>query len=97
MASRPAMGTDEALFNPLTPEFHADPYPFYRQLRERDPVHLSQLGFWVLTRYEDCVVSLRDPRFGRDGFEAILAAQYGEEEWRESSALRGLKALPVEF
>jgi cytochrome P450 len=76
------MATDEALFDPLTPQFHADPYPFYRQLRERDPVHLSPLGFWVLTRYDDCVASLRDPRFGRDGFEAILAAQYGEESDR---------------
>ncbi|HJR00877.1 MAG TPA: cytochrome P450 [Methylomirabilota bacterium] len=73
------MATDEALFNPLTPEFHADPYPFYRRMRETDPVHLSPLGLWVLTRYDDCVTSLRDPRFGRDGFEAILAAQYGEE------------------
>jgi hypothetical protein len=73
------MATDEALFNPLTPEFHADPYPFYQRLRERDPVHLSPLGLWVLTRYDDCVTSLRDPRFGRDGFEAILSAQYGEE------------------
>jgi len=73
------MATDEALFNPLTPEFHADPYPFYHRMRETDPVHLSPLGLWVLTRYEDCVTSLRDPRFGRDGFEAILSAQYGEE------------------
>ena len=60
------------LFNPLSPAFHADPYPFYRHLRETDPVHLSALGLWILTRYEDCVTSLRDPRFGRDGFEAIL-------------------------
>ena len=67
------------LFNPLSPAFHADPYPFYRRLRETDPVHLSALGLWILTRYEDCVTSLRDPRFGRDGFEAILSAQYGEE------------------
>jgi cytochrome P450 len=67
------------LFNPLSPEFHTDPYPFYRRLREADPVYLSSLGLWILTRYDDCVTSLRDPRFGRDGFEAILAAQYGEE------------------
>lgn len=73
------MATDEALFNPLTPEFHANPYPFYQRMRESDPVHLSPLGLWVLTRYDDCVTSLRDPRFGRDGFEAILSAQYGEE------------------
>jgi pimeloyl-[acyl-carrier protein] synthase len=67
------------LFNPLSPAFHADPYPFYRQLRESDPVHLSALGIWILTRYDDCVTALRDGRFGRDRFEAILAAQYGDE------------------
>ena len=73
------MAGDEALFNPLDPGVHADPYPYYRRLREADPVHLSPLGLWVLTRYDDCVTSLRDPRFGRDGFEPILAAQYGDE------------------
>jgi len=69
---------DDAVgFNPLLPEFHADPYPFYRRLREADPVHLSALGLWVLTRYDDCVTCLRDPRFGRDGFELLLA-QFSE-------------------
>jgi pimeloyl-[acyl-carrier protein] synthase len=69
---------DDAVgFNPFLPEFHADPYPFYRRLREADPVHLSNLGLWVLTRYDDCVTCLRDPRFGRDGFELLLA-QFGE-------------------
>ena len=67
------------LFDPLSPAFHADPYPAYRRLRETDPVWLSPLGLWILTGYDDCVTSLRDPRFGRDGFEAILSAQYGEE------------------
>ncbi|HUM17589.1 MAG TPA: cytochrome P450 [Candidatus Nitrosotalea sp.] len=67
------------LFDPLSPAFYADPYPAYRRLRETDPVWLSPLGLWILTGYDDCVMSLRDPRFGRDGFEAILSAQYGEE------------------
>ena len=53
------MATDEALFNPLTPEFHANPYPFYQRLRETDPVHLSPLGLWILTRYDDCLTSSR--------------------------------------
>jgi len=26
------MATTEVLFNPLLPEFHANPYPFYHQL-----------------------------------------------------------------
>ena len=28
------MGADEPLFNPLDPGVHADPYPYYRRLRE---------------------------------------------------------------
>jgi len=73
------MATTEVLFNPLLPEFHANPYPFYHQLREKDPVHETSMGFWVLTRYDDVVMSLRDPRFGREAFEPLLAAMYGQE------------------
>jgi cytochrome P450 len=74
------MAITETLFNPFLPEFHADPYPFYRRLREEDPVHRSPLGFWVLTRYDDCVTVLRDPRFGREEFQQMLSAVYGGEE-----------------
>jgi pimeloyl-[acyl-carrier protein] synthase len=68
--------SSEILFDPFLPEFNANPYPFYRRLREADPVHQSPLGFWVLTRYDDCVMVLRDPRFGRAGFEAVLESVY---------------------
>lgn len=71
------MTSSEVLFDPFLPEFNADPYPFYHRLREADPVHQSPLGFWVLTRYEDCVMVLRDPRFGRAGFEGLLESVYG--------------------
>jgi len=74
------MATTDVLFNPFLPEFHADPYPFYRRLREQDPVHQTPMGFWVLTRYDDCVTALRDPRFGREEFQQMLAAVYGGEE-----------------
>ena len=50
----------EFFFNPMDPEFVADPYPTYHRLRAEDPVHRSPLGFWVLTRYEDVVGVLRD-------------------------------------
>jgi cytochrome P450 len=72
------MADDELLFNPLAPEFIADPYPYYRRLRDEDPVHQSPMGFWVLTRYDDVAGMLRDPRFGRKGFERILAARFGD-------------------
>jgi cytochrome P450 len=73
------MAVSEVLFNPFLPEFHADPYPFYRRLREQDPVHHSPMGFWVLTRYDDCVAVLRDQRFGREEFQQMLSAVYGDE------------------
>jgi hypothetical protein len=56
-------------FNPLDPAFHEDPYPFYRRLRERDPVHRSPFGFWVVTRYADVVAILSDPRFGHPDYQ----------------------------
>src|ERR1700741_1481096 len=64
-------------FNPMDPEFLADPYPMYHRLRTEDPVHHSPLGFWVLTRYEDVVASLRDPRFGKEAIASYVAARLG--------------------
>ena len=55
----------------------ADPYGLYRQLREREPVHRTSGGLWVLTRYADVTAVLRDPRFGREGFERHFAPANG--------------------
>ncbi|HXH83232.1 MAG TPA: cytochrome P450, partial [Candidatus Tectomicrobia bacterium] len=67
------------LFDPSRPDFHADPYPFYHRLRTLDPVHRTRQGVWVLTRYDDVVAALRDQRLGREGFEHLLAAAYGDD------------------
>jgi len=64
-------------FNPMDPEFVADPYPTYHRLRAEDPVHHSPLGFWVLTRYEDVVAALRDPRLVKEPIAAFVAARFG--------------------
>jgi cytochrome P450 len=54
-------------YNPFIPDVHANPYPMYHQLRENDPVHYSELlDGWVLTRYDDVVAALKDPRFSAD-------------------------------
>ena len=54
-------------YNPIDPEVHADPYRRYRQLREQDPVHWSEVvDGWVLTRYDDIVAVLKDSRFSAD-------------------------------
>ena len=66
-------------FDPMDPEFLADPYPTYHRLRAEDPVHHSPLGFWVLTRYEDVAAILRDARFIKEPLAALVAARFGSE------------------
>jgi len=64
-------------FNPMDPEFLANPYPTYQRLRAEDPVHHSPLDFWVLTRYEDVAAVLRDPRFIKEPLAPFVAARFG--------------------
>ena len=68
----------EALtYNPFLPEVREDPYPTYHALRAAEPVHRSPfMELWILTRYEDVAVVLRDPRFLADrtrweGYQAV--------------------------
>lgn len=44
----------------LKPGFLEDPYPTYRALRQRDPVHRMPDGSYFLTRYDDCLAVYRD-------------------------------------
>jgi cytochrome P450 len=50
-------------YDPLNPQFLADPYPTYARLRERAPVcRLPDHGLWVVSRYRDALAVLRQPR-----------------------------------
>lgn len=51
-------------FDPFDPAFLVDPYPIYRQVRERGPVTRTPLGLWAVSGHEACSAVLRDPRFG---------------------------------
>jgi len=44
----------------LPPQFYADPFPYYRALREHEPVKRLPDGSWLLTRYDDIVPVYRD-------------------------------------
>jgi hypothetical protein len=52
------------VFDPYDLEFRRDPYPVYRCLRSEDPVHWTEAGAWVISRYRDCSFVLTDLRFG---------------------------------
>jgi hypothetical protein len=55
------------VFNPMLGQARAWPYPLYRRLRERDPVHRSRaVRGWFLFRHADCAAVVRDPRFSAD-------------------------------
>ncbi|MDB5703762.1 MAG: cytochrome [Sphingomonas bacterium] len=54
-----------SLFQLLDPAVHADPFPFYRRLREEAPVMWDPfMHTWVVTRYEDVMTVLH--RFSAD-------------------------------
>jgi pimeloyl-[acyl-carrier protein] synthase len=58
-------GLNPQVFDPMSPAFRADPYPIYDFLRQNAPVFLMPgWNTWFLTRYDDAVMLLRDPRFG---------------------------------
>ena len=59
-------------YDPTSSGILSDPYHTYHQLRSRDPVHrMRLLNAWVLTRYEDVDMVLRDHRrfFKNDGLD----------------------------
>jgi len=43
-------------------ETRDNPYPLFHRLREHDPVYATDFGYWYVSRYEDVVALLRDPR-----------------------------------
>jgi cytochrome P450 len=49
-----------------SPEFKADPYPFFARLRETAPVCRVTLPgrqtAWLITRYDDVAAALKDAR-----------------------------------
>ena len=74
------------LFNPLSPEFIRDPYPYYRRLRATDPVHRSPLGFFVATRHADVNFVLREKSFAKD-FVGRMTRRFGSEILDEPRAI----------
>lgn len=48
-------------FDPYSEEFFEDPWEMYRWLRDEEPTyHNERLGFWAVSRYDDCVEVHRD-------------------------------------
>ncbi|HEY0735009.1 MAG TPA: cytochrome P450 [Herpetosiphonaceae bacterium] len=68
-----------------SPQFRANPHPFYAQLRAVAPVHRVRLSrresAWMVTRYNDVQAVLKDQRFAKDRFQAMTPEQQAKMPW----------------
>jgi cytochrome P450 len=62
----------------LPPSFYDDPYPAYRALRERDPVHRLPDGGFFLTRYADLNAVYRDTATYSSDKKVEFKPKYGD-------------------
>lgn len=84
------------------PDFTADPYPYYAELRAEGPVHLVRTDdmerVWLVVGYEEGRAVLADHRFGKDwrttgrweGPEPLLSANMLELDAPHHTRLRRL-------
>lgn len=61
--------TELSLKDVLSPEYTANPYRLYKQLRDKDPIYWDQqTGSWIVTRWADAVTAFRDPGLSAQRF-----------------------------
>lgn len=57
----------ELEYNPYDPGFDINPFPVFKQMREKAPVFLWNVAnAWLLSKLDDIVNLMRDPRFSLD-------------------------------
>ena len=85
------MNIDRELVSP-SPEVRANPYAFYAQLRKMGPVlpHSRPLfgQGYLLTRYEDVLNALKDPRLVNERGNAVEGAKNSLDRWWMPRILR---------
>jgi len=62
----------------LPDDFDADPYRYYRALRELDPVRRMPDGSILLTRYDDCEFVYKNPSLFSSDKQAEFKPKYGD-------------------
>ncbi len=52
---------DKPILDPYDYDFHEDPYPYYKRLRDEAPLYRNEeLGFWALSRHQDVLQGFRN-------------------------------------
>lgn len=72
---------NQATVSVLDPEINQDPFPYFNELREQDPVHWNaRHRAWFITRYDDVKTGLRDPRLSVDRIQPYIERRLNAEE-----------------
>ncbi|MFH9425331.1 cytochrome P450 [Streptomyces sp. NPDC017529] len=72
------MGDAPAAFDPWSPDFVADPYPAYAELRARGRAHYFPASDqWLVPRHADVSALLRDRRLGRTYRHRFTHEEFG--------------------
>jgi cytochrome P450 PksS len=71
--------------NLASPEFKANPFAYYARLRAEAPVFRTVLPTneiaWLVTRYDDVAMVLKDERFVKDTANAMTPEQIAAQRW----------------
>src|SRR5580692_8495295 len=70
-------------YDPFAPEYRANPYPVYAELRRSAPVYwAARSKMWVISRYDDVMAVLKDTaRFSSDAMATVLLGQTPNRSW----------------
>ena len=67
-------------FDPWNPDFIAQPYDVYRELRATEPVAFFEpTGQWLVARHQDVNAALRDRRLGRSYLHVASHQEFGRD------------------
>jgi cytochrome P450 PksS len=81
---RHALRTPGRLVDITRPEFKANPFPFFASLRAEAPVYRARMGRiegWLVTRYDDVLSALKDPRLAKDLRRVQNAIEMSKRPW----------------
>jgi len=83
LTRRPRLPRDGV--NLASPEFKANPFAYYARLRAEAPVFRTVLPTneiaWLVTRYDDVAMVLKDERFVKDTANAMTPEQLAAQRW----------------
>jgi cytochrome P450 len=75
-----------------------DPYPWYAQLRSREPISwIKELGMWYVTRYEDVrAILMDDRRFTTASNASLIFDTFGAQMLTSEGAEHDRYRRPVQ-